>query len=351
MSGILAGLRVTEVSAFIAAPLGGMTLAQLGAEVIRIDPLGGNMDYARWPLTPEGISIYWRSLNKAKRSVTLALDKPQGQELARAIICAPGPGAGIVLSNLPAKGWMEYQTLRRSRDDLILARLTGNYDGSTAVDYTVNSASGFPLITGQGTEPVNHVLPAWDIAAGLYLAVGLLSAERQRVLHGRGQEITLALSDVMLATLGNLGYLADAQINGAAREPLGNYLYGDFGRDFATADGRRVMVVVLSHRQWTALGRATGMADKLSALGALLEIDLTTEGGRYQARAAIAGVLEPWFAARTLSAIEQAFKGTGALWGPYRSVQQLLAEDSRCSLANPLFGEIDQPGVGRILAP
>lgn len=74
-----------------------MTLAQLGAEVIRIDPLGGNIDFKRWPLAPNGNSIYWASLNKAKQSVTLALDTVDGRELARAIICAPGADAGIVL--------------------------------------------------------------------------------------------------------------------------------------------------------------------------------------------------------------------------------------------------------------
>ena len=111
MSGILSGLRVTEVSAFIAAPLGGMTLAQLGAEVIRIDPLGGNIDYRRLPLAPSGTSLYWSSLNKGKRSVALALNTPEGQEIARALITAPGEDAGILLTNLPASGWMSHAAL------------------------------------------------------------------------------------------------------------------------------------------------------------------------------------------------------------------------------------------------
>src|SRR5690554_5010520 len=213
LGGPLAGLRIIEFSAFIAAPLGGMTLAQMGAEVIRIDPVGGNMDYGRWPLAPSGDSLYWASLNKGKKSVELDLRRPEGQALARDLICAPGDGAGIVLTNLPARGWMSYAALREDRPDLILARLTGNHDGSTAVDYTVNCASGFPQITGEGSAPVNHVLPAWDVAAGLYLSTGLLAAERVRNRTGEGQEIRLALSDVMLATIGNLGYLADYQVN------------------------------------------------------------------------------------------------------------------------------------------
>ena len=350
MAGILDGLRIIEVSAFIAAPLGGMTLAQLGAEVVRIDPIGGNIDANRWPLAPGGASLYWASLNKAKRSVCLALNRPEGQELARALIAAPGENNGLLLTNLPASGWMSYAALSAHRPDLIMARLIGNIDGGPAVDYTVNCASGFPLATGTGEAPVNHVLPAWDIAAGLYLATGLLAAERKRRLAGHGQEIVLSLADVMLASVANLGYVADVQINGAVRPPLGNDLYGAFGRDFATSDGRRIMLVAISNRQWRAIGTATGLAERLAMVGPLMEVDLATEGGRFAARAAIAAVLEPWFAARALSEIAAAFTGAGVLWGPYQDFGQLVAEDARCTPANPLFAEIEQPGVGRITA-
>src|SRR5690349_19581561 len=88
MNRLLQDLRIVEFSAFVAAPLGGMTMAQFGAEVIRIDPLGGGIDYNRWPVSDTGDSLYWAGLNKAKRSVALALDKPEGRELARAIAAA-----------------------------------------------------------------------------------------------------------------------------------------------------------------------------------------------------------------------------------------------------------------------
>ena len=94
MSGILAGMRVVEIAAFIAAPMAGVTLAQMGAEVIRIDPIGGGLDYRRWPVTAGGSSLYWAGLNKGKRSVTLDLRSPAGRELAAALITAPGADAG-----------------------------------------------------------------------------------------------------------------------------------------------------------------------------------------------------------------------------------------------------------------
>ncbi|HMX23487.1 MAG TPA: CoA transferase, partial [Accumulibacter sp.] len=79
MDGILKGLRVVEGSAFVAAPLGGMTLAQLGADVIRFDPIGGGLDYGRWPLTLDGRhSLFWASLNKGKRSIAVDIRAPRG---------------------------------------------------------------------------------------------------------------------------------------------------------------------------------------------------------------------------------------------------------------------------------
>src|SRR4051794_11938022 len=354
MNRLLQDLRIVEFSAFVAAPLGGMTMAQFGAEVIRIDPIGGAIDHNRWPVTDSGASLYWAGLNKAKRSVALALDKPEGRELARAIATAPSPGGGIVLTNLPPLPGLDYAGLREKRDDVILLRLTGNRDGSAAVDYTVNAASGFPLVTGNsgvGGAPVNHVLPAWDIAAGLYLATALLAAERHRSRTGQGQEVVAALSDVMLATVGNLGYIGDVQVNGTARPAIGNDLYGSFGRDFATADGRRVMIIALTRRQWRAIGEATGLGERLAMIGPMMDVDLDTEGGRYEARDAIGAVLARWCASRTLSEIGQAFTGAGVLWGHFQDFLQLVHNDLRCSEANPLFALVDQPGIGRYMMP
>ncbi len=351
MNNLLADLRIVEFSAFVAAPLGGMTMAQFGAEVIRIDPLKGGIDHYRWPVTDSGASIYWAGLNKAKRSVALALDKPEGRELAKAIATAPGPGAGIVLTNLPPLPGLDYASLKAARDDIIMLRLIGNRDGSAAVDYTVNAASGFPLVTGTGGAPINNVLPAWDIATGLYLSTALLAAERHRTRTGQGQEVVAALADVMLAMVGHLGYIGDVQINGRSRPPLGNDLYGSFGRDFATADGRRVMIIALTPRQWRALGRATGTGDALAAIGPRLGVDLDSEAGRFAARDAIADIIAPWCAARTRAGIAAVFAGSGVLWGPFQEFAELVGADPRCSTANPLFAEIDQPGIGRYLAP
>lgn len=353
MAAALSGLTVVELAAFIAAPMGGMALAQLGAEVIRIDALDGNADYRRWPLTRQGESLYWAGLNKGKRSVRLDLAQAEGRELAAALMTAPGPNAGIMLTNFPMRGWLAREALAARRADLISLAITGDHSGRSAVDYTVNCAVGYPLMTGHATPdaPVNHVLPAWDAITGMHAATGLLAAERHRRLTGEGRHITLALADVAFATIGHLGHIAEWEINGAERAPIGNDLFGAFGRDFATRDGRRVMVVAITARQWRGLVAATGMAEACAAIERERGIDLADEGQRFGARDAIAALVAPWCAARSLAEIAAAFDAEGVCWGPYQSVAQALAEDPRCSPANPLFARVEQPGIGTMLMP
>jgi 2-methylfumaryl-CoA isomerase len=353
MIGILSGLRVIEGSAFVAAPLGGMTLAQLGADVIRFDQIGGGLDYERWPLAANGQSLFWAGLNKGKRSIQLDLGSAAGRELATALITAAREPGGLFVTNFPARGWLAYDTLARRRPDLIMVALTGNPDGTSEVDYTVNPATGFPWATGPRNlaEPLNSILPAWDIALGTLATVGLLAAERHRRLTGNGQLVNLSLSDVAFAMVGNLGRIAEAQLGGMDQPKDGNYLYGAFGHDFETRDGRRIMVVALTPRQWAALVEVTEIEQACRDIEHATRQDLNTESGRFQARDLIAALLRPWFASRDLAEIRRTFAGTNVSWGPYQTFRQLVREDPRCSVENPMFANVEHPGIGTYLMP
>jgi len=353
VNGILQGLRVVEGSAFVAAPLGGMTLAQLGAEVIRFDPIGGGLDFTRWPVTEDGRSLFWAGLNKGKRSIAVDIRSGEGRELIAGLITAPGAGAGLFLTNFPAKGWLDFVALRERRSDLIMVNILGNHDGSSAVDYTINPATGFPWATGPMnlSVPFNHLLPAWDAITGSVAATGLLAAERHRRLHGDGQLVTVALSDVAFAMAGHLGKIAEVQINGVERPKYGNYLYGAFGRDFLTRDGRRIMIVGLTRSQWNALCDATGLHGAFAMIEQLMDVDLRDEGDRFAAREVIAAALKPWVIARTEDQIRAIFDEHGVCWGPYQTFRELVERDPRCSTRNPMFAEVEQPGIGTYLAP
>ena len=351
-AGILAGMRVVEISAFVAAPLGGMTLAQMGADVIRIDGLNGGLDYHRWPVTADNTSLFWAGLNKAKRSVAIDINQPQGRELAQALITAPGDDAGLLLTNFPDRGWLDYHTLRGQRPDLIQLTIQGDRHGGSAVDYTVNPRLGLPYLTGpqDSVDAVNHVLPAWDLITGQMAAVGLLAAERQRRRDGTGQHIKLALEDVALAVMGHLGFLAEAQL-GQHRQRHGNNLFGAFGRDFVTSDGQRIMLIGLTLKQWRSLCDVTGINEQVQALAQQLNVNLDHEGQRFHARDQLAALITPWVAARSLEDITAIFEASGVCWSRYQSVATLLAEDPSCSEQNPLFRQLAHPGIGNLLTP
>lgn len=351
MKGILSGMRVVEASAFVAAPLGGMTLAQLGADVIRIDNIGGGLDYRRWPVTKDNVSLFWAGLNKSKRSVAINFRSPEGSELAKQIITAPGPDAGMLLTNFPPKGWLSFDDLSALRKDLIQLTVQGDRHGGSAVDYTVNPSIGLPFLTGPSDShsPTNHVLPAWDLVTGQMAALGLLAAERHRSRTGEGQHVKIALADAAMAVMGHLGFIAEAQL-GVERPRYGNYLFGAFGRDFLTSDGERVMVIGLTGRQWKSLCEATESTDAMSKLAETLGRDLSKEGARFESREEISKVFEAYISKRSYQEIEQRFNQFGVCWNKYRTVQGMLNEDPDCSTQNPMFNQINQAGVGEFMA-
>lgn len=346
----LDGVRVVEVSSFVASPLCGLTLSQLGAEVIRVDPTGGAADYRRWPLAPSGDSIYWAGLNKGKRSVEVDLRSREGQQQVQQLVIGGGPSGGILVTNTAGRDWLGHQTLAKLRDDVITLHLLGRHDGSTAVDYTVNARVGFPQITGPGHGGVvNHVLPAWDLLAGLYAALAVTAAVRRREVTGQGAEIVLPLEDVALATAGNLGYLAEVQLNGRGREGTANAVYGTYGSDFETSDGARFMIVALTTRHFEDLMRVTGTTDAVTAVAGALGADFTQEGERYRHRVVLTALLSPWFSEHSAEEVAQTLRTTSVLAERYQTFEELVASGELTT--NPLFARIHQQGVGPHEAP
>lgn len=353
MAGVLNGMRVVEGSAFVAVPLAGMTLAQMGADVIRFDRPQGGLDAQRWPVTQDGTSLFWAGLNKGKRSLAVDMARPEGQEIVAELICAPGPDAGMFLTNLRVRGWMDYPALKARREDLIMVSLTGTRRGEPAVDYTVNPSLGFPMATGAegSAEPVAHVLPAWDCIAGGMVVNALLAAERHRLRTGKGQVAELALKDVAAAMLANLGIVGEVVANGVDRPKAGNSLYGAYGQDFVLACGRRVMVIGLTDRQWRGLVKVLGLEQAVANLGQRMALDLSKEGDRWAARKEITALFAPWFGARRLEEVGPLFDAAGMTWSVFRTFAQAVAEDPDLSEDNPMMRMIHQPGVGTLPVP
>lgn len=353
MYDLLKGLRVVEGSAFIAGPTCGLYLAQFGAEVIRFDNIGGGPDFRRWPLAPGGGSLYWEGLNKAKKSVALDLNQPEGRELAQRLAAAPGEAGGLFVTNFPADGFLAYERLRVLREDLICVRVMGWADGGPAVDYTINAALGVPLMTGHPDDPrpVNHVLPAWDLLTGAYAAFALVSGLLDRRASGRGREIRVPLSDVAAAALANMGMTAEAKLQGRARGRSGNELFGAFGRDFRTRDGAAIMLVAITPRQWKGVLQVLGVAALVAEVEAELGVSFATdEGVRYAHRDRLLPLFDAAFAGKDLADLVPAFEADGVCWAPYQPLDKALA-DPRLFAGNPIFSEFVHPSGERYPAP
>ena len=341
---LLTGLSIIEASSFVASPSAGLYCAQMGAEVIRVDQIGGGPDFRRWPVTANNDSLYWENLNRAKKSVALDLDRPEGRELLQALVRATGQ----FVTNFPVKGFLAHDVLAEGRADLVTVRIMGWADGSPALDYTVNNAIGYPMMTGPipeegAPEPVNHVLPAWDLLTGAYAAFALLAAIQNRNATGLGGELRIPLSDVAIGTAANLGGLAEVLYSGENRPRLGNSVYGLFRRDFVTRDGMRTMIVVVTPRQWSNLVSALGLIKAVATLEVERGVNFAKDDGlRYTHRDALFPLFEAAIGARDHAELAAVLDTAGVVHSAYRTMLD-AAHDPELVTNNPVFGVAANP--------
>jgi 2-methylfumaryl-CoA isomerase len=337
---LLSGLSIVEVSSFVASPTAGLYCAQMGAEVIRIDDRRGGLDYKRYMMTAEGRSLSWENLNRAKKSVALDLQTPEGRELAVQLAQATGQ----MITNLPVDSFMAHDRIAAGRPDLVSVRIMGWHDGRQAMDFTVNAASGYPLMNGPeewdpvSAPPVNQILPAWDFITGAYCAFALMAGLRHRDATGQGTELRVPLGDVAIGTAFNAGAAAEMLYRGADRERIGNAIWGAFGRDFRSRDGHRFMIAALTPKQWKATVEAFGLADAVAALEAELGVSfLASDHWRFVHRHRLFDLFQ--LAAETFDYADLAERLTqaGATFERYRTMHE-MATDPDLVTNNPLFG-------------
>lgn len=344
MYDLLSGLSIVEVSSFVASPTAGLYCAQMGTEVIRVDHVAGGLDYDRALLTAEGRSLSWENLNRAKKSVALNLQSPQGRELCVEL----ARNTGQLITNLPVNSFLSHAAVAEGRVDLVSVRIMGWHDGRQAMDFTVNAASGYPLMTGPagwdpgpdglGAPPVNQVLPAWDFITGAYCAFALLAALRQRDATGEGSELRVPLGDVAIGTMANAGAMAEMLYRGGDRERLGNAIWGAFGRDFRSRDGQRFMVAALTAKQWRGLVEAFAVKDEVAALETRLGLSFaTSDDNRFAHREALFELFQQVAGRFDYAELAAQLAAAGATFERYRTMFE-AANDPALVGDNPLFG-------------
>lgn len=343
---LLNDLSIVEVSSFVASPTAGLYCAQMGAEVIRVDHKAGGLDYDRYMLTDEGRSLSWENLNRAKKSVALDLRSGEGRELCVELAAKTGQ----CITNLPEKSFMSHaamQALRKEklgRDDMVSVRIMGWHDGRQAMDFTVNAAAGYPLMTGpeewdaKTAPPVSQPLPAWDFITGAYTAFALMTALHNRTATGQGSEMRVPLGDVAIGTMANSGMMAEMLYRGSDRERLGNAIWGAFGRDFQTKDGTRFMVAALTPKQWTGLVKAFDVAAGITALEAELGVDFNAgDRPRFENRHRLFELFQSAADGFDYDTLSGRMGAQGCTFEKYRSHHE-ASTDPVLVDENPLFG-------------
>jgi len=308
MSAPLAGIRILEVGHMLAGPYAGMLLADLGAEVIKIEPASG--DIAR-SISPHWIgphNAYFASLNRGKKSVTLDLATAEGQQRLRALAAS----AQALLTNLrPSaikKLGLTYAALKDANPKLVCVALTGYGLESPlaeypAYDYVIQALTGIMALTGDPADPpVKTGYSAVDNSAGIMGALGLLA----KIIEGRGGQVDVAMYDVMLS---QLNYLAGAWMNAnerPARQARSAHPYIVPAQIFPTSDGWLTLFIThdefwrkfceeVGKPQWIAAAEFATMAARrenragvIAAIGALLAAETTA---RWVARLAPLGIV------------------------------------------------------------
>ena len=337
---LLSGLSIIETSSFVASPTAGLYCAQFGAEVIRVDHKAGGLDYDRYLLTREGRSLSWENLNRAKKSVALDLQSAEGRELLVELVRKTGQ----MITNLPVNSFLAHDKIAAERPDLVSVRIMGWHDGRQAMDFTVNAASGYPLMNGPEewdpatAPPVNQILPAWDFITGAYCAFAMLAGLRHRDATGEGSELRVPLGDVAIGTAFNAGAAAEMLYRGADRERIGNAIWGAFGRDFLSRDGKRFMVAALTAKQWNALLDAFELRGAVTELEARLGVDLSAgDHERFQNRHALFDLFQVAAARLDYAELAERMTKAGATFERYRTMHEMTT-DPELVTGNPLFG-------------
>ncbi len=348
MYDLLDDLSIIEASSFVASPTAGLYCAQMGAEVIRVDHKEGGLDYDRYMLTKEGRSLSWENLNRAKKSVALDLRSGEGREL----LVELSARTGNLITNLPEKSFLSHEAVAATCPELVSVRIMGWHDGRQAMDFTVNAASGYPLMCGpedwdlETAPPVNQVLPAWDFITGAYCAFAMISAIRHRDKTGEGSELRVPLGDVAIGTVANSGAMAEMLYRGADRERLGNAIWGAFGRDFRSRDGTRFMVAALTEKQWAGLVKAFGIESEIAELEEKRGVRFADgDRPRFEHRHALFDLFQSRAGAMEWSELAGRMGAEGCTFERYRTMHE-AANDAVLVGDNPLFTQTSENPSG-----
>ena len=326
--GVLSHIKVLDLTTFLSGPFATQIFGDLGAEVIKVEPIAGD-DTRRLPpnfIGPD--SAYYHSINRNKKSIAIDLRSKDGQALVRKLAAT----SDVLIENMrpggAAKYGVDYASLSKLNPKLIYASISGfgqdgPYRDQPAYDMVVQAMSGGMSLTGEPDgRPVRSGIPIGDLAAGSYAVMGVLAALEGRHVSGRGQHIDVSMLDCQVAMLCYQAayYLASGKVpgpQGRAHESIPTY------RAFTAGDGLDFVICANTDRMWRSLCEVVGRLDLRDDGG------LATRAGRYERR------VEIW------EALEAAFKtGNADTW-----VERLRQAEVPVGTVNTLDRSLTDPQV------
>ena len=312
-----AGVRVVEFTHMVMGPTCGLLLADLGAEVVKVEPIEGDSTRR---LLGSG-SGFFPTFNRNKKSIALDLKQPEGVEAALRLIAT----ADIVSENFKPgtmkKLGLDYETLKKLNPRLIYVShkgfLPGPYDHRTALDEVVQMMGGLAYMTGRSGDPLRAGTSVNDIMGGMFGAIGAMAALRQRELTGKGCEVQSALfeNNVFLVAQHMMQFAA----TGKAADPMPSRISAWAVYDvFTVKDGEQIFLAVVSDRQWAIFCKAFGFEDMLA------DPRLKTNNDRVRARDWMMPILRSLLAGHSAAELSAVFEQNELPFAPITKPQDLF---------------------------
>ena len=312
----LTGLRVIEFTHMVMGPTCGMVLADMGAEVIKIEPIDGDRTRR---LLGAG-SGFFPMFNRNKKSIAIDLHNPEGAELARKLAATADVVAENFKPGTMQKYGLDYASLSKENERVIYVTckgfLPGPYDHRTALDEVVQMMGGLAYMTGRPGDPLRAGTSVNDIMGGMFGAIGALGALVQRGITGKGQEIQSALFENNVFLVGQ--HMLQFAMTGRAPAPMP-------ARDnpwavydvFTVKDGEQIFLAAVSDAQWVTFCEALGFDDLKN------DPALATNNQRVELRPALLATLRERLAEQSAQTLSDLFERVGLPFAPIRKPQDL----------------------------
>jgi crotonobetainyl-CoA:carnitine CoA-transferase CaiB-like acyl-CoA transferase len=338
----LSGIRVIDFGRFIAGPYCAMLLADMGADVIRVDRRHGSEDRYIAAITESGEGGGFLSLNRNKRNLTLDTSKPESAEIIRRLV----QGADVVVANLPNNVLksmrLDYESLKAIRLDIILARIStfgpdGPYANRVGFDTVAQAMSGAMSLTGSPGAPVRDIVPFEDYGTALHTAFGVMVALYHRAQTGEGQIVDGSLLATGITYV--QGLLAERSVLGIERRQLGNTSFYAAPSDcYQTKDGW-IVVSAVGNDMFARWARLVGREDFIG------DPRFASDQLRADNRDAITGAMNAWLAIRTTEQAIAELEEARVPAGPVMDLQQVL--DDPQVKARELLRYVEHPGAAK----